>query len=222
MFAVNRPGIYAGTCVSAGWRKSDTSSARAIHLEFHVSNVRGQDGNWQPLVDGDGVASVQSVTGDWWVIDSKGAVNTTAMEQLTSVLGWDADPESTENGTFPPKGEAANCQIEVKAEKYKDKEYFKATWIYPWTYTGSGGGTGVPLMPKDEVRTLKQQFGAALRAAANPKGAPAGRPKPPPPPGATQRQPASAGAQASTDAAAQADAAKPRGNGINPDEVPWG
>lgn len=99
------------------------------------------------------------VYGDFYVIKKDGKLNTGTVEQLWKALAWDGDPEVIANSPPP----TTPVQIEVKAEQYQGNTYHKASWIDPVDHVPSRGT--VVGASGEELVSIKQRFGAQLRAA---------------------------------------------------------
>jgi hypothetical protein len=159
MKRLDRPGIFKADLIRWSVRTSQQSSAIAISIEFLV--MAQLDGaawaDWTQYED-------HSIYGDFWVVKSNGTINTPAVENLASAIGWNGDLEAIQGD--PPGGQV---QITVKEEEYNGQKRLKVAWINPGDFSPVPAGVST-----EQVREMQMRFGSLLRAAA----AGSGKPKP--------------------------------------------
>lgn len=148
---IDREGIFK---VAAGGQhgleKAD-SGAVAVAIKFKITDkLEGND--WQ-----DWSAYSYETWARLWIIGKDGNVNEKAIQTLRDILGWDGDLDSVgaERWQLPA------CQVNVKADTYDGKTKYKAEWINPIDYVPDSRPKSAP---PETVQSLKNQFGAQIRA----------------------------------------------------------
>ncbi len=161
------PGTYFGRVVNAGWTKSSKTLSHGIVLTFRATHAKQQDGQWAELAE-----QPDDIDGVFWVINKSGGINEIPLKQMNQVFGWDGDADKVTPDWFCSE-ERAICQFIVKGEEYNGKMTYKVDSVWP----KDSQGPGIQHLAAQDVRAVKQQYGAALRAAlGGPKAPPAGAP----------------------------------------------
>lgn len=157
MIPIDREGIFKVKPMA--WRvRRFESKAVGIEVDFLITaqlNAGNEWDDWTGYED-------HAVAGTWFVIKKTGEANPGAIEQLIDSMMWDCSLVSIDR-LEPPD---LDVQVTVKADEYKGKVRYRATWMNPGDYQPTGGGATTA-----EVQELDRQFGGILRAVRG--GAPA-------------------------------------------------
>jgi hypothetical protein len=98
--------------------KTASTGTPSIEVLFEVVEVR--DGtDWKPAIP-------SLVRGSFWPVKKDGTANDKTIETLCNVLGWGGTFAEVADGPPLQKG---LVQIEVDGQQYKDKTYYKVSWL---------------------------------------------------------------------------------------------
>lgn len=176
MNLVNQAGYFRGSIIDYALQKSDSSESVGIAIVAHLTEIYA-DGLWE-----DWSQYEIEARGTLWIIKKDGSVNTSQVNTLATVGGWDGTIEVIENKGWQPEP----MQFTVGEEEYKGQKRYKISFINAYHRT-PGASTGN--VDGEKAKEIKTRFGGALRAAvANAKRAAGGtagappvpRPKPTP------------------------------------------
>ena len=169
---IDREGIFkVAPGAETAIEDADSGAVCAV-FKFRITDAL-INGNWEDWSE----HGFEAYARLWFIKKNNGGLNTTAVETMRDVLGWDGSIESISNGTW----EVPACQITVKNEPYKGQDRFKVSYINPFDYSGKLNSAN-----PDAIAKIQSLYGSQLRALCGAKAVtppkPAGKPGLPPPP----------------------------------------
>lgn len=148
--ALDRSGIFKCRVLAWSVKQTDSGSVAVTLKLLVLSQLNGLEWvSWEE-------AEEHVCYGDFWVVKKDGTVNTAAVEQLATSLGWDGNLSSVIGE--PP---SVVVQATVKEDTYNGVTRYKASWINPEDYAPTPAGESA-----EDVKVIQAKYGSLLRAAA--------------------------------------------------------
>lgn len=150
----DRAGNFRAEIIEYGMKEFESGSV-AVELKVALKELWDHENEaWVPWEE-----YGMEAYGRVFVVLKDGTMSDKGVKSLVNNAGWDGDFNSIANRTWAP----SLCQVNIKAESYENKTYYKVAFV---NHFDSVPGT-MGMLDEDKIRDLAARFGASARSIAS-------------------------------------------------------
>ena len=132
-------------------------SAQARVLDRWIAATDDMDGYWESWAQ----YQEMFVMGDFYIVLSRekgNKLNDAQIQGLVEHCGWNGSLLSVNDGTWKP----IPCRVSVEENTYKEKTYYKMSWLNAYDSTPTGMGK----LDDAAIKRIESKHASAMRAIA--------------------------------------------------------